>query len=100
MTNEELEVYMADFIMREAPNDVVEFIEAIQQAGVTQEEVDEVRQITLSTLRNPDNYPRFAQYLISAELIEKELVPPSFDAGFVLSILGLVGVVQRIVTPS
>jgi hypothetical protein len=100
LTNEELEIYMADFILKEAPEDVTDFIDAIQQSGVTQEEVDEVRQITLETLKDPSNYPRFAQYLISTELLEKKVVPPSFDAGFVLSILGLIGVVQRIVTPS
>ena len=98
--NEELETYMADFVQRQAPESVGEFIEAIQENGVSQEEVDEVRQITMETLKNPENYPRFVQYLISAELIEERAAPPEFKIGFVLSILGLVGIAQRLVTPS
>lgn len=93
-----LEDFMADFVLREAQEDVREFIEAIQEDGVTQAEVDEARAITMETLSNPENFPRFAQYLIAAELIAQEDVPSAFDLGFVLSILGLVGVAQRSVT--
>lgn len=97
--NEELEMYMADLVQQVAPNDVAEFVEAIQQDGISPEEVDEVRQITMATLNDPANYPQFIQYLVSAELIEQEDAPPSFDIGFVMSILGLVGVAQQIVAP-
>jgi hypothetical protein len=96
--NDELEMFMADLVQREAPEDVAEFISAIQQDGVTQAEVDEVRQITLQTLSNPDNFPNFIQYLLAAGLMTPEDAPAEFDAGFVLSILGLVGVAQQIVT--
>jgi hypothetical protein len=97
--NEELEMYMADFVQREAPEDVAEFVAAMQEDGITVEEVDEARQITMATLNDPQNYPQFAQYLLSAGLIEQEDLPPSFDVGFVMSILGLVGVAQQIVAP-
>lgn len=98
--NEELEIFMADLVQREAPEDVAEFIAAIQQDGVTQAEIDEVRAITIETLSNPDNFPNFVQYLLAADLIQQEDVPAEFDTGFVLSILGLVGVAQQSVTPS
>lgn len=97
--NEEIEMFMADLVQREAPEDVAEFIAAIQQDGVTQAEVDEVRAITIETLSNPDNFPNFIQYLLAADLIQQEDAPAQFDTGFVLSILGLVGVAQQIVAP-
>ena len=97
--NEELEIFMADLVQREAPEDVAEFIAAIQQDGVTQAEVDEVRTITIETLSNPDNFPNFIQYLLAANLIQQEDAPVQFDTGFVLSILGLVGVAQQSVAP-
>jgi hypothetical protein len=97
--NDELEMFMADLVQREAPEDVAEFVAAIQQDGVTQAEVDEVRQITLQTLSNPDNFPNFVQYLLAAGLLSQEDAPGQFDAGFVLSILGLVGVAQQLVAP-
>jgi hypothetical protein len=93
-----LELAMADFVKQQAPEDVQEFIEAITENGVTQEEVDEVRAITTETLTNPDNFPRFVQYLVAAQLIEQEDAPQTFEVGFVLSILGLVGVAQENVT--
>lgn len=93
-----LEAAMADFVLKEASEEVKEFIEAIQENGVTQEEVDEARAITTETLTNPENFPRLAQYLVAAELIAQEDVPSQFDVGFVLTILGLVGVAQQYVT--
>jgi hypothetical protein len=96
--NDELEMFMADLVQREAPEDVAEFVAAIQQDGVTQAEIDEVRQITLQTLSNPNNFPNFIQYLLAAGLMTQEDAPSEFDTGFVLAILGLVGVAQRIVT--
>jgi hypothetical protein len=98
--NEELEMYMADIVQRAAPDDVAEFMEAIQEDGITQAEVDEVRQITLQTLNDPSNYPMFGQYLVDAGLIEAEDLPPSFEIGFVMSILGLIGVAQKLVASS
>ena len=97
--NEELELFMANLVQREAPQDVAEFIAAIQQDGVTQAEIDEVRAITLQTLSNPDNFPNFIQYLLAAGLLEQQDAPVEFDTGFVLSILGLVGVAQQSVAP-
>lgn len=97
--NDELELFMADLVQREAPEDVAEFVASIQQDGVTQAEVDEVRAITIETLSNPNNFPNFTQYLLAAGLIQQEDVPAQFDTGFVLSILGLVGVAQQIVAP-
>ena len=97
--NEELELFMANLVQREAPQDVAEFIAAIQQDGVTQAEVDEVRAITLQTLSDPANFPNFIQYLLAAGLLEQQDAPAEFDTGFVLSILGLVGVAQQIVAP-
>jgi hypothetical protein len=97
--NEELELFMADLVQREAPQDVAEFVAAIQQEGVTQAEIDEVRTITLETLSNPDNFPNFIQYLLAAGLLQQEDAPSQFDTGFVLSILGLVGVAQQSVAP-
>jgi hypothetical protein len=96
--NDELEMFMADLVQREAPGDVAEFVAAIQQDGVTQAEVDEVRQITLQTLSDPSIFPQFVQYLLAAGLMTPEDAPAEFDVGFVLSILGLVGVAQQIVT--
>ena len=97
--NEELELFMADLVQREAPEDVAEFIAAIQQDGVTQAEIDEVRAITLQTLSNPDNFPNLIQYLLAAGLLDQQSAPAEFDTGFVLSILGLVGVAQQSVAP-
>lgn len=97
--NEELELFMADLVQREAPQDVAEFVAAIQQDGVTQAEIDEVRAITIETLSNPDNFPNFIQYLLAAGLLEQQDTPAQFDTGFVLSILGLVGVAQQSVAP-
>jgi len=97
--NDELELFMADLVQREDPQDVAEFIAAIQQDGVTQAEIDEVRAITLQTLSNPDNFPNFIQYLLAAGLLEQQDAPAEFDIGFVLSILGLVGVAQQSVAP-
>jgi len=97
--NDELELFMADLVQREDPQDVAEFIAAIQQDGVTQAEINEVRAITLQTLSNPDNFPNFIQYLLAAGLLEQQDAPAEFDIGFVLSILGLVGVAQQSVAP-
>jgi hypothetical protein len=97
--DEQIEMYMAQLVQTEAPEDVAEFLAAIQEDGITAEEVDEVRQITMATLNDPTMYPQFAQYLVSAELIEANDIPQSYDAGFVLSVLGLVGVAQQIVAP-
>ena len=97
--NDELELFMADLVQREDPQDVAEFIAAIQQDGVTQAEINEVRAITLQTLSNPDNFPNFIQYLLAAGLLEQQDAPAEFDTGFVLSILGLVGVAQQSVAP-
>jgi len=97
--NDELEMFMADLVQREAPEDVAEFVAAIQQDGVTQAEIDEVRQITLQTLSNPNNFPNFIQYLLAAGLMTQEDAPGEFDTGFVLAILGLVGVAQQLVAP-
>jgi hypothetical protein len=93
-----LEAAMADFVLKESAEEVKDFIDAIKEDGVTQEEVDEARAITTETLTNPENFPRFTQYLVAAGLIEQKDVPQEFDVGFVLSILGLVGVAQQYVT--
>jgi hypothetical protein len=94
--NDELEVFMADLVQREAANDVQEFIAAISEDGVTQAEIDEVRAVTVEALNNPASFPNFVQYLLRAGLIEE--APQEYDIGFVLTILGLVGIAQNIVT--
>ncbi len=63
--NEELELFMADLVQREAPQDVAEFVAAIQQDGVTRAEIAEVRAITIETLSNPDNFPTFILTFVS-----------------------------------
>jgi hypothetical protein len=95
---EQIEQFMADFIMRESPEDAREFIDAISQDGITQAEVDEVRAVAVEALSNPETFPAFVQYLLRAGLIEEE--PQEYDPGFVMSILGLVGIAQSLVTTS
>ena len=95
---EQLEQFMADLIMKESPEDAQEFIDAISQDGVTQAEIDEVRQVTVDALSNPETFPAFVRYLLRAGLIEEE--PKEYDPGFVMSILGLVGIAQNLVTTS
>lgn len=94
----QLEQFMSDTVMREAQDEVQDFIAAIQQDGVTQAEVDEVRQQTLMALQDPTTYPSFIQYLVASGLLERGDAPAEYDVGFVLSILGLVGVAQQLVT--
>ena len=92
----QLEQFMADLIMREAQDEARQFIDAISEDGVTQAEIDEVRQVTVDALRNPETFPVFVQYLLRAGLITEE--PQEYDPGFVMSILGLVGIAQNLVT--
>lgn len=92
----QMEQFMADLVQKEAADDVQEFIDAISQDGVTQAEIDEVRAVTVEALNNPASFPQFVQYLLRAGLIEE--APQEYDIGFVLTILGLVGIAQNIVT--
>lgn len=93
----ELERMMAEQVKKNAPEDVQEFISALQEDGVTAEEVDELRQYALAALSSPDAFPELVSYLVEDGLIEEEEAPDGYDAGFVLSILGLVGVAQELV---
>lgn len=94
----EVERKMAETVKKEAPEDIAEFLGAMQEDGITVEEVDEVRQVTLAALNSPDAYPTLVTYLINAELIDPEDAPPNYDGGFVLAILGLVGAAEELVT--
>lgn len=95
---EAIERFMADLVQREAPQEVANFVNEISQNGVTQQEVDEVRQQAIMALQEPSTFPSFIRYLVASNLIEQKDAPKEFDVGFVLTILGLVGVAQQIVT--
>ena len=94
----QLEQLMAESVQNEAPDDVQTFIDAILVDGISQEEVDEVRQQAVMALQNPNQFKKFTRYLIASNLMEESDVPKSYDVGFVLAILGLVGVAQNLVT--
>jgi len=96
----ELEKFMAEKVQSEAPDEANEFLEGIQEDGLSAEEVDEVRQVTLAALKSPDAFPQLTAYLVNAELIDEEDIPKEYDGGFVLAILGLVGLAQDLVTSS
>lgn len=92
-----LELAMADFVKQQAPEDVQEFIDLLSTADITQEEVDEFRQIIIEGLTQPSEFPKMVRYLIRNEFIEEEDAPKEYDQGFALAMLGLVGVAQSIV---
>ena len=94
----QLEQLMAESVQKEAPENVREFVDAIMEGGITQQEVDEVRQQTVMALQDQAYFQTFVRYLTGAGLLEQEDAPTSYDAGFVLSILGLVGIAQSLVT--
>jgi hypothetical protein len=94
----QLEQLMAESVQKEAPEDVQEFVDSIMEGGITQQEVDEVRQQTVMALQDQEYFQTFIRYLTGAGLLEQEDAPSSYDVGFVLSILGLVGVAQSLVT--
>lgn len=96
----ELEAKMKEQVQQNAPEDVAEFIQAIQQDGLTEAEVDEVRQLVLDALRNPKGFKKLTTYLVTNGFLEQEEVPPEYDGGFVLSLLGLVGVAADLVERS
>lgn len=93
----ELENMMKEQVQQNAPEDVAEFIQAIQQDGLTAEEVDEVRQLVLAALRSPDGFKKLTTYLVTNGFLEQEEIPPEYDGGFVLALLGLVGVAADLV---
>jgi phage shock protein A len=93
----ELEMFMAETVKREAAESVQEFIQEISQDGITPEEVDEVRQRVLTALADPSYFGELMQYLVASNLMDAEDAPAEYDVGFVLSLLGLVGVAQELV---
>lgn len=94
----DIETTMADLVLKESPEAVAEFLAAMQEDGMTQEEIMELRQQVYAVLQNRDSYPEFVDYLVSTGFINEEEVPPQFEIGFVMTILGLVGVAQRSMT--
>jgi len=98
--NNEYEVMMADTLKRTAPELISFFMDAISRDGVSQEEIDQVRQMVLGVLRDRDMYPQFVEFLVSSGLVDREDAPKQFDIGFVMTMLGLVGIAQEIASSS
>lgn len=93
----QIEQTMAQLIQQNAPEDVQEFITAISQDGITQDEVSEFRQETISTINNPQQFGRYVQYLISTGLLDREDAPQSYDATFMFVMLGMGAIAQTMV---
>jgi hypothetical protein len=93
-TAREIEASMKIVVQQQAPEEVMEFMQAISEDGVTQAEVDEFRAITIDSIDNPGNYPKYMRYLESTGLMEKEDIPTTYDAGFLLSMMGMAGIAQ------
>lgn len=93
----ELELFMANFVQEKAPNDVADFVAAIQEGGVDQEEVDVLREVVMRALQDPSTFPAMIGFLIRNDLLTQEDAPTQYDTGFVLTMLGLVGVAQTLV---
>lgn len=91
---QQIEATMKQLIMERAPEEAQEFIDAISEDGVTQQEVDEFRTLTIQAIDNPRTYPRYMKYLESTGLMERADIPRVYDAGFLLSMLGMAGVAQ------
>ena len=91
---QEIENTMKRLVLEQAPEEVQEFIDAISEDGVTQDEVTEFRNMTLQSIDNPRMYPKYMRYLESNGLLERQDIPKVYDAGFMMAMLGMAGVAQ------
>lgn len=93
-TAQQIEATMKQVVLQQAAEEVQLFIQAISQDGVTQDEVDEFRAMTIEAIDDPRTYPKYMQYLESIGLLTAEQIPDVYDAGFMLTMLGMAGVAQ------
>jgi hypothetical protein len=93
----ELELFMTNLVKERSPGGVQEFISAISEGGVDQEEVDVLREVIMRAVSDPSTFPEMVGFLIRNDLIAEEDAPTQYDMGFVLTMLGLVGVAQELV---
>lgn len=93
-----LEQFMADLVRREAQEEVNQFIQDISMDGVTFQEVDDVRQQVIAAMQDPTAFSSLVRFLIASGLLEQADAPTDYDFGFLLTMLGLVGVAQQLVT--
>lgn len=93
-TAQQIEATMKQVVSQQSPESVKEIVDAILQDGVTQDEVDEFRAMTIEAIDDPRTYPKYMQYLESIGLLTAEQIPDVYDAGFMLTMLGMAGVAQ------
>lgn len=93
----ELELFMTNLVKERSPSGVQEFIAAISEDGVDQQEVDVLREVIMRAVSDPSTFPAMVGFLIRNDLIAEEDAPTQYDMGFVLTMLGLVGVAQELV---
>ena len=95
--NEELEIFMANLLNERSPQNVQNFIDEISEGGVDQEEVDTMREVVMRAINDPSTYSAMVGFLIRNGVIDEGDAPDQYDAGFVLTMLGLVGIAQSLV---
>jgi hypothetical protein len=95
--NEELEMFMANLLQERSPQNVQSFIDEISEGGVDQEEVDTMREVVMRTINDPSTYSAMVGFLTRNGIIDDGDAPAQYDAGFVLTMLGLVGIAQSLV---
>lgn len=93
----QVEQVMAQLIQDKAPEDVREFIDAMAEDGVTQEEVSEFREETVMAINNPNYFDEYLRYLTVAGFMQKTDIPSSYDVNFLFSMLGLGAIAQGVI---
>lgn len=91
--NEELEMQMADLVQSQSPEEAAAFVNAMREAQVSEEQINDIRILLFAVLEDPTGYEDFAEYL--AEIGLSGIAPPQFDIGFLMTLLGFIGLTQR-----
>lgn len=93
-TAQQIEATMKQLVMQNNEQVMQAFMQALSEDGITQDEVDEFRAMTIEAIDNPRMYPRYMKYLESNGLMDVDEIPDVYDAGFLFAMLGLAGVAQ------
>ena len=68
---------------------------AIQSGELTPEELNQIAQLTLATVQNPEVYPQVRQFAIEQGLATEQELPPQYDEGLVFILMMVVQMAQQ-----